>query len=308
MSRFDRSLTIKGLHLKNPLIACSGTYGFGDIYTEYVPASAWGGIAMKGITPQPRLGNPAPRLRETPAGLLNAVGLENPGLKEFRHSCLPGMADIGTAVIVNISGFSVNDFKFMASRLDQEPNVDALEVNISCPNIKHGGMQFGSDPDSAAEVVRAVRENTSLPLIVKLSPNVTDIAAIARAVVQGGADAVSLINTLLGMSIDIETQKPFLGNTTGGLSGPAVRPVAVRMVYETYKAVDVPIIGMGGITCWQDAVEFMLAGASAVGIGTANFTNPLAPVEVLEGIEAYAREHGYGSLRELVGRAHRSGD
>jgi dihydroorotate dehydrogenase (NAD+) catalytic subunit len=305
MNRVDRSLTIKGLRLKNPLIACSGTYGFGEIYTEYVPASVWGGIAMKGITPQPRLGNPAPRLRETPAGLLNAVGLENPGLKEFRHSYLPRMADMGTAVIVNISGFSVNDFQYMASRLDREPHVDALEVNISCPNIKHGGLQFGSDPDSAAAVVRAVRENTSLPLIVKLSPNVTDITAIARAVVQSGADAVSLINTLLGLSIDLETQKPFLGNITGGLSGPAVRPVAVRMVYETYQAVDVPIIGMGGVTCWQDAVEFMLAGASGVGIGTANFTNPLVPLEVMAGMEAYALEHGCASLRELVGKAHR---
>jgi dihydroorotate dehydrogenase (NAD+) catalytic subunit len=298
------SVQIKGLHLKNPLVACSGTYGFGEIYSEYVPTAIWGGIAMKGITPQPHLGNPAPRLRETPAGLLNAIGLENPGLKEFRRSYLPGMQEMQTAVIVNISGFSIGDFKHMASQLDKEPNVDALEVNISCPNIKQGGMQFGSDPDIAAEVVRVVRDNTYLPLIVKLSPNVTDITAIAQAAVESGADALSLINTLQGMSIDIEAQKPFLGNTKGGLSGPAVRPIAVRMVYDTYKAVNVPIIGMGGITSWQDAIEFILAGASAVGIGTANFTNPMTPAEVLDGIEAYALGRGYTSMGDMIGRAH----
>ncbi|MCL1852660.1 MAG: dihydroorotate dehydrogenase [Peptococcaceae bacterium] len=304
MTGFDMAVKIKGLHMKNPLIACSGTYGFGEIYRDYVPTSAWGGIALKTVTPKPRAGNPVPRLRETPAGLLNAIGLENPGLKAFRQSYLPAMDDMKTAVIVNISGFSVDDFKYMASSLDQETNIDALEVNISCPNIKHGGMQFGSDPESAAAVVRAVRENTYLPLIAKLSPNVTDITVIAKAAAGAGADAISLINTLVGMSIDIDTQKPFLGNTTGGLSGPAVRPVAVRMVYQTYKEVDVPIIGMGGITGWQDAVEFFLAGASAIGIGTANFGNPLAPVEIAQGIEAYALARGYSSLADLVGKAH----
>ena len=297
------SVTIQGLKMKNPLIACSGTYGFGEIYADYVPTSVWGGIALKTVTPKPRAGNTTPRLRETPAGLLNAIGLENPGLKEFRQTYLPKMFDMKTAVIANISGFSVDDFKYMASSLEQEPNVDALEVNISCPNIKHGGMQFGSDPESAAEVLRAVRQNTYQPIIAKLSPNVTDITAIAKAVVEAGADAVSLINTLVGMSIDIDTQKPFLGNTTGGLSGPAVRPVAVRMVYQTYQAVNVPIIGMGGISCWQDAVEIILAGASAVGVGTANFGNPFAPVEIAQGIEAYGIARGCSSVKDLVGLA-----
>ncbi|KLU60510.1 dihydroorotate dehydrogenase B (NAD(+)), catalytic subunit [Peptococcaceae bacterium CEB3] len=302
-AEIDLGVRLTGLELKNPVIAASGTYGFGREYDLYCPVETWGGIAVKGITPEPRLGNPVPRLAETPAGVLNAVGLENPGLEEFLKSYLPRLADLPTAVIVNISGFSVEDYALLARSLGREKGIAALEVNISCPNVRHGGLQFGTDPGSAEEVVAAVRRETDLPVIAKLSPNVTDIRELARAVERGGADIISLINTLVGMSIDVEEKRPVLGNVFGGLSGPAVRPVAVRMVWEVYQAVDLPIIGMGGITCWQDAVEFMLAGADAVSIGSGNFVNPLVPSEVLAGLESYCRRHGFSSVRELTGLA-----
>lgn len=305
----DFSTSLGNLALRNPVITSSGTYGFGEEYAPYCSPSYLGAITVKGITPLPRLGNPVPRLAETPAGLLNSVGLENPGLAEFKKSYLPKLSTLDTAVIVNISGFSLDDYALMASALQSDSGaknscIAALEVNISCPNIKHGGMAFGTDPKSAEEVIGVVRENTTLPVIAKLSPNVTDIAEMAKAVESGGADIVSLINTLLGMSIDIKTQKPVLANRMGGLSGPAVRPVAVRMVYQVYQAVNLPIIGMGGISTWEDAVEFMLAGASAVSVGTANFVNPLAPVDILKGIEEYCRQRGYSAVREIVGLAH----
>ncbi|RJE49044.1 MULTISPECIES: dihydroorotate dehydrogenase [unclassified Dehalobacter] len=304
MQTFNLETDLAGLKLKNPVITASGTYGFGEAYAPFYEPSVLGGITVKGITPLKRLGNPVPRLAETPSGLLNSVGLENPGLEAFLKSYLPQLASLDTAVIVNISGFSLEDYALMASSFQRGCGIAALEVNISCPNIKHGGMAFGTDPKSAEEVIAAVRKKTDLPLIAKLSPNVTDIAAMAKAVESGGADIISLINTLLGMQIDLNTQKPVLANTMGGLSGPAVRPVAVRMVYQVYQAVKLPVIGMGGISTWQDAVEFMLAGASAVSIGTANFGNPLAPVEILEGIQAYGNQRGYQSVREIVGLAH----
>lgn len=307
---FDFTVHLGKLTLKNPVITSSGTYGFGEEYSEYCLPSNLGGITVKGITPLPRLGNPVPRLAETPCGLLNSVGLENPGLQEFIATYLPRLENLDTAVIVNISGFSMEDYALMASVLeecisaDKKNGIAALEVNISCPNIKHGGMAFGTNPKSAEEVIKVVRKNTTLPVIAKLSPNVTDIAEMAKAVESGGADIISLINTLLGMSIDISTQKPVLANKMGGLSGPAVRPIAVRMVYQVYQAVNLPIIGMGGITDWRDAVEFMLAGASAVSIGTANFSNPLAPIDILSGLEAYCRQKGYNKVTEVIGRAH----
>lgn len=306
---FDFTAKFGGLSLRNPVITASGTYGFGEEYAHYCSLSNLGAITVKGITPLPRLGNPVPRLVETPSGLLNSVGLENPGLDEFLKSYLPKLSKLDTAVIVNISGFSMDDYAHMASALQSDydmysPSIVALEVNISCPNIKHGGMAFGTNPKSAEEVIAVVKKNTTLPIIAKLSPNVTDIAEMAKAVECGGADVISLINTLLGMSIDIRTQKPVLANKMGGLSGPAVRPVAVRMVYQVYQAVALPIIGMGGISTWQDAVEFLLAGASAVSIGTANFINPLVPVDILNGVEEYCRQRGYNSVREIVGLAH----
>lgn len=299
----DLTVQMAGVEFRNPVITASGTYGFGSEYAPYCPLEALGGITVKGITPQPRLGNPVPRLAETPAGLLNAIGLENPGLEEFVKVVLPSLREFPTQVIANISGFSVEDYAFMARTLQRDSGLAALEVNISCPNVKHGGMHFGTDPKSAEAVIRAVKQETDLPVIAKLSPNVTDIREMARAVARGGADAISLINTLLGMSIDIEKKKPVLANTFGGLSGPAVRPVAVRMVWEVAETVDLPIIGMGGISSWQDAVEFLLAGASAVSLGTGNFQNPRLPLEVVAGIEAYCRRHGFSSVRELTGLA-----
>lgn len=310
MPNFDMSVNLGKLTLRNPVTTASGTYGFGEEYVPYCSPSLLGGITVKGITPCPRLGNPVPRLAETPSGLLNSVGLENPGLEKFIAKYLPKLALLDTAVIVNISGFSLDDYALMASALESANKTNAsliaaLEVNISCPNIKHGGMAFGTDPKSAEEVVEIVRKNTDLPVIVKLSPNVTDIAEMARAVESGGADIISLINTLLGMRIDLNSQKPLLANKMGGLSGPAVRPVAIRMVYQVYEAVRIPLIGMGGIATWEDAVEFMLAGASAVSIGTANFINPIVPIDILKGMEDYCQGRGYGSVRELTGLAHK---
>lgn len=306
MCPVDLTTELAGITLRNPILTCSGTYGFGEEYTAYCPLEALGGITLKGITPLPRLGNPVPRLAETPAGLLNAVGLENPGLEEFLFSYLPKVRKLPTAVIANISGFSLEDYTRMARSLRRDSGLAALEVNISCPNVKHGGMHFGTDPQSAEEVIAAVKAETDLPIIAKLSPNVTDIVEMAQAVQRGGADAVSLINTLLGMSIDLDRQRPVLANTFGGLSGPAIRPVAVRMVWQVSQAIDLPIIGMGGITSWQDAVEFLLAGATAVSVGTGNFVNPLAPLEILQGIQGYCEKHGIASVHELVGLAHKS--
>ncbi|MHB1651127.1 MAG: dihydroorotate dehydrogenase [Desulfitobacteriaceae bacterium] len=305
MVSFDMRTRVAGVELRNPVLTSSGTYGFGEEYAPYCPVEALGALTVKGITPEPRLGNPVPRLAETPAGMLNAVGLENPGLAEFVRSYLPKLRKLPTAVIANISGFSVEDYVLMARALRRDSGLAALEVNISCPNVKHGGMHFGTDPQSAEQVIAAVKQETDLPVIAKLSPNVTDIKAMAGAVARGGADAISLINTLLGMSIDIERRHPVLANTFGGLSGPAVRPVAVRMVWEVAQVVDLPIIGMGGITTWQDAVEFLLAGATAVSIGTGNFINPRAPLEILEGIRNYCLRHGFSSVREIVGLAQR---
>lgn len=305
MQSFDFSIDLAGLKLRNPVMTASGTYGFGQAYTSYCPPSALGAITLKGTTPLPRLGNPVPRLAETPSGLLNSVGLENPGLEIFLNKYLPEIKSLNTALILNVSGFSLEDYALMASSFQKGCGIAALEVNISCPNIKYGGMAFGTNPKSAEEVITVVRKETDLPIIAKLSPNVTDITEMAKAVENGGADGVSLINTLLGMSIDVHTQKPVLANTMGGLSGPAVRPVAVRMVYQVYQAVKLPIIGMGGISTWEDAIEFMLAGASAVSIGTANFSDPMAPITILNGMQAYCTARGYRSIREIIGLAHR---
>ncbi|AET70180.1 dihydroorotate dehydrogenase family protein [Desulfosporosinus orientis DSM 765] len=304
MNPVDLTTQLAGITLRNPIVTCSGTYGFGEEYAPYCPVDSLGGITLKGITPLPRLGNPVPRLAETPAGLLNSVGLENPGLEEFLKTYLPKVRQLPTEVIANISGFSLEDYVQLAQALQKDSGLAALEVNISCPNVKHGGMHFGTDPGSAEEVISAVKAATDLPVIAKLSPNVTDIVAMARAAQRGGADVLSLINTLLGMQIDIHQQRPVLANTFGGLSGPAIKPVALRMVWQVFAAVDLPIIGMGGIVTWQDAVEFLLAGATAVSIGTGNFVNPQAPLEILRGITDYCRQRGVASVGDLVGLAH----
>lgn len=297
------SVNIGGLIMGNPVTTASGTFGFGPEYAPFLDLNKLGAVTVKGTTLEPRDGNPPPRLVETPAGILNSIGLENPGVDVFINEALPYLRCYQLPVIVNIAGSTVEEYREIASRLDRVAGVSALEVNISCPNVKNGGMAFGTDPDTAGEVIRGVREHTSLPVIAKLSPNVTDIVTMAKAVVTAGADAVSLINTLLGMAIDIRGRKPVLANVMGGLSGPAVKPVAVRMVWQVSQAVDVPVLGMGGICTWEDAVEMMLAGANAVAVGTGNFVNPRATVEIVDGIKNYLEENGFSDVNEIVGLA-----
>jgi dihydroorotate dehydrogenase (NAD+) catalytic subunit len=296
-------VNLGGLELKNPVTTCSGTYGFGEEYAPYLEPSKLGGMALKGLTKEARLGNPMPRIVETPSGMLNAIGLQNPGIEEFVSGYLPRLKNIGTKLIANISGNSLEDYAYVTRVLDQAGGIAAIEVNISCPNVKQGGIQFGTLPHMAAQVTKAVRENTKLPVIVKLSPNVTDITEIAKAVVADGADALALINTLLGLAIDVRNRRPVLANVMGGLSGPAVKPVALRMVWQVSQAVKVPVLGMGGILTAEDALEFILAGATAVAVGTGNFVNPAAPLEIIQGISKYCAEQGVKDINELVGAA-----
>lgn len=298
------AVNIGGIAMKNPVATASGTFGFGSEYAPYIDLNLLGALVVKGITLQPRAGNPTPRLVETTAGVLNSIGLQNPGVERFVKELLPGLAGYDLPVIVNIAGDTVQDYGQLAARLDRVSGVAGLEVNISCPNVKKGGMQFGSDPDMAAEVTRAVKAGTDKPVIVKLSPNVTSIVAVAEKVARAGADALSMINTLLGMAIDVKTRRPLLGNVLGGLSGPAVKPVAVRAVWQVYREIKLPIIGMGGIVTAEDAIEFILAGATAVAIGTANFINPQATMDVLAGIKRYMSENGAQDINELIGAAH----
>lgn len=294
------AVKIGNLHLKNPVMGASGTFGFGREYADFLDVNEIGAIVTEGVTPLPRSGNPGVRIAETPSGMLNCIGLENPGVEVFINEILPEIKKYDTAVIVNISAGTVEEYAKMAYLLDID-GVDALEVNISCPNVKEGGIVFGTDPKAAAAVTHAVKTHTSKTVIVKLSPNVTDIVAMAKAVEEAGADAISMINTLTGMVIDINTRKPLLGNITGGLSGPAVKPIAVRMVWQVAKAVNIPIIGMGGITCAEDAVEFMLAGASAVAVGAYNFVEPSALKNIADGIGEYMQKHGIEDVNELIG-------
>jgi dihydroorotate dehydrogenase (NAD+) catalytic subunit len=303
VSEIDNKLAvdIAGIKMKTPVMTASGTFGFGLEYSDFVDLNQVGAIVVKGTTLAPKPGNSGRRMAETPAGMLNSIGLENPGVDEFIAKTMPKLAQYQVPVIVNISGNTIEEYGELAARLNQS-GVAGLEVNISCPNVKQGGIAFGTCPDSATEVVRAVKAKTSLPVIVKLSPNVTDVVLMAKAVEAAGADAISLINTLLGMAIDIRTWRPVLGNTVGGLSGPAVKPIAVRMVWQVAKAVTVPVIGMGGIMTAEDAIEFMLAGASAVAVGTANFVNPYISVEVAEGISDYLTKRGLTQVSELIGK------
>lgn len=300
----DLSVDLAGIPLRNPILTASGTFGYGQEYADLVPLNALGGIMVKGVSPFPARGNPTPRTAEVFGGMLNAIGLQNPGIDTFIQSpdYLPFLRQQDTQVFVNIWGKTVEDYVEVARRLEEErEGIAALEVNISCPNIKAGGIAFGTDLDMAARVVREVRAATTLPLVTKLSPNVSNIGEFARCVVDAGTDVVSLINTIPGMAIDVETRRPVLANVTGGLSGPGIKPVAVRMVYEARRAVDVPIIGMGGIRTAEDAIEFFLAGANAVAVGTAIFTNPGCLIEIVNGVNSYLDEHGCTSVRELVG-------
>ena len=297
----DLSVKIGELGLKNPVMTASGTFGYGLEFADFVPLEQIGGIIVKGTTLAPRQGNDYPRMAETPQGMLNCVGLQNKGVDYFCEHIYPQIKDIDTNMIVNVSGSSPDDYAECAARIDALDRIPAIELNISCPNVKDGGMAFGVTCEGAASVVRAVRKRYHKTLIVKLSPNVTSIADIARAVEAEGADSVSLINTLMGMAIDIERRQPLLSISTGGLSGPAVKPVALRMVWQVAKAVDIPVIGLGGISTATDAIEFLMAGASAIEIGTANFLDPAVTVKVRDGIDRWLDAHGCKSVGEIVG-------
>jgi dihydroorotate dehydrogenase (NAD+) catalytic subunit len=298
----DLSVEFAGIRLKNPVLTASGTFGYGEEYAEFVDLNKLGGIIVKGISIKPMKGNRPPRIWETPSGMLNAIGLENPGVDVFLANKLPYLRKFDTAVIVNIFGYSLEDYVSVAERLDGVHGIDGLEVNISCPNVKEGGMMFGTNVRATYELLSAVRNAVKLPVIAKLSPNVADITEFAKAARDAGCDGLSLINTLLGMAIDVRCRRPRIANCTGGLSGPAIRPVAVRMVWQAARAVSLPIIGMGGIASGDDALEFILAGASAIAVGTANFVNPRATVDVLSGIEKFLTEQGQEKLSSLIGK------
>ena len=295
------NINIGKLQLKNPVMTASGTFGYGPEFSDFFDVSRIGGIFVKGTTLRDRQGNPYPRMAETPSGMLNAVGLQNKGVDYFINHILPTVKDIDTNIIVNVSGSTINEYIETAEKLNSIEKIPAIELNISCPNVKEGGMAFGTSCLSAAQVVKAVRRVYQKDLIVKLSPNVTDISEIALAVESEGADSVSLINTLLGMAIDSEKRKPVLSTITGGLSGPAVKPIALRMVWQVSNSVKIPVIGMGGIMNAADAIEFLLAGASAIQIGTANFIDPTVAIKVLEGINEYLDRHGFQSVTEIIG-------
>ncbi len=297
----DLRVNIAGVDFKNPVITASGTFGFGQEYAKLYDISKLGGISCKGTTLEPRMGNPSPRIAETPSGILNSVGLQNPGVDGFLQHDLPLLENTDIVVIANIAGSQVEDYVETVRRLQGAP-IDMIEMNISCPNVKEGGVSFGTLQQSVENITKQVKAVAEQPLIVKLTPNVTDIAEIAAAAEAGGADAVSLINTLTGMKIDIESRRPLLKNNTGGMSGAAVFPVALRMVWQAANRVHIPVIGLGGITKWQDAVEMLLAGATAVQIGTANFTDAFTPLKVIEGLNAYLDAHGEKSVTDIVGK------
>lgn len=301
---YDKLLhtNIAGIEMQTPVLAASGTFGFGEEFADFVDLARLGGVMVKGTTLLPRCGNDGVRIAETPEGMLNCIGLENPGVDVFLTEILPRIRNYGMNVIVNISGSSVDDYAHIAARLNGS-DIAALEINISCPNVKEGGIVFGMDPHAAAAVVRAVCAQTNKPVIAKLSPNVTSITEMALAVENAGANIISLINTLVGMQIDIDRRRPVLGNCTGGLSGPAVKPIALRMVWETAHAVHIPVIGMGGIASWQDAVEFFLAGASAIAVGTANFIDPNITMKICDGLGSYLHKNNISNIRELIGKA-----
>lgn len=295
------SVSVAGIKLKNPVLAASGTFGFGREYAGFIDLNRLGGISVKGLTLKPRKGNKPPRIAETPGGILNSVGLQNPGVEAFINKELPDLKKYDLAVIANIAGNTIEEYCGMAEILGSS-GVDGIELNVSCPNVKEGGVAFGNSVCGISEVVCQVRKYCRQPLVVKLTPNVTDIKTIAKAAEDSGADAISLINTILGMVIDIHKRKPVLANNAGGLSGPAVKPVAVRMVHEVYRTVKIPVIGMGGISSGDDAVEFMLAGSTAIMVGTANFINPEACIEIINGLESYLNMYNHTSVYDIIGK------
>lgn len=291
----------RGLELKNPVTVASGTFGYGLEYSDFFDISRLGAIIVKGTTLEPREGNPYPRMAETPSGMLNAVGLQNKGVEYFINNIYPGIKDLESEIIVNVSGAKEEDYVGVVERLEQSTDIRSIEVNISCPNVKKGGMGFGTSCESAAGIIGTLRKKWSRHMIVKLTPNVTDIVSIAKSVEDAGADCISLVNTFLGMAIDIERRRPVLSTVTGGLSGPAIRPIAVRMVWQVANAVKIPVIGLGGIMNGSDALEFILAGATAVQVGTANFVNPRVTMEIIDFIDDYCNRHNVDSVKELIG-------
>lgn len=297
----DLKVNIKGLSLKNPVMTASGTFGYGEEFADFIDLNRLGAIIVKGTTINHREGNPYPRMVETPSGMLNAVGLQNKGVNYFIEHIYPRIKDLDTEIVVNVSGAKVEDYVAVCEMLDGMDKIHAIELNISCPNVKQGGMAFGTTCAGASQVVKAARNAYGKTLIVKLSPNVTDISEIARAVEAEGADSVSLVNTFLGMAIDTETRRPYLSTITGGLSGPCIRPIAVRMVYQVAHSVKIPVIGLGGIMNGRDAIEFMLAGATAVQVGTANFVDPSVTMKIIEYMEEYLQRHNISSIREIIG-------
>ena len=298
-------VNLLGIELDNPVIPASGTFGFGYEFAEVYDINCLGTFSFKGTTKEPRFGNPTPRIAECTSGMINAVGLQNPGVEKVISEELPKLkACFNKPVMANVSGFSVPDYAYTCALLDKEEQVGWIEVNISCPNVHGGGMAFGTDPLAAAEITKAVKAVTTKPVLIKLSPNVTDIVAIAKACEEAGADGLSLINTLLGMRIDLKTKKPIIANKMGGFSGPAIKPVALRMVYQVYDAVNIPIIGMGGVASAEDVIEFMLAGATAVEVGAANLVNPFASKEIIEDLPRVMEKYGISDLKEIIGGAH----
>ena len=300
-NRVSLEVNVAGIRMRTPVMVASGTFGYGSEYVDFVDLNQLGAIVVKGITSEPWPGNPMQRIIETPSGMLNAIGLQNVGVDAFISEKLPYLRDFDVPVVVNVCGETLAEYCEVTQKLDAAEGVAAIELNISCPNLDCGGMSFGVDSRLASELVNDVRERTGLPLLVKLSPNVTDIVEIARAVENAGADGLSVINTLLGMAIDAKTRRPQLANLTGGLSGPAIKPIALRMVWQVYNAVKIPIVGMGGIMTGEDAVEFFIAGASAVAVGTANFVNPRASLDVTDGIREYLESQELESIKELIG-------
>ncbi|HRY12747.1 MAG TPA: dihydroorotate dehydrogenase [Syntrophomonadaceae bacterium] len=299
----DLSVDLGGIKMKNPVAVASGTFGYGREYEDYMDIAAIGAVIVKGTTLEPRIGNPPPRIIETPAGMLNAIGLENPGIDVFLDQHLPYLRNKGVTVIANLAGNSIEDYAAVTAKLKGHQGIAGIELNISCPNVKKGGLQFGTDPLMVKQVVQAVKKETSLPVMPKLSPNVTNIVEIAWAAREGGADALSMINTLMGMAIDIDRRRPVLANIFGGLSGPAIKPVALRMIYQVRREMDIPILGGGGIMNARDALEFIMAGASAVSVGTGNFVNPRAALDIARGIQEYLVEQEINKISEVVGAA-----
>lgn len=299
----DLSIKLPGLNLKNPIIPASGCFGFGKEFAQIYDLSLLGGIAIKSATPEERFGNPTPRIAETPMGMLNAIGLQNKGVDSIIENELPFLAQYNTEIIANVAGATEEDYVTVIEKLNDQDVIKAFELNISCPNVKHGGIGLGTNPELAAHVTKMCKEVAKKPVYVKLSPNVTDIVSIAKAVEQAGADGLVLINTLLGMRIDLKTGKPLLANVTGGLSGPAIKPVAIRMVYQVAQAVNIPVIGVGGITCAKDVLEFLNVGASAVEVGAQNFVDPMVCVKIIEELPKVLEEYGYSSIHEAIGRS-----